>query len=298
MTTRAEFIRSAGAAVAVAAAGSAFGEKDRAIDYDGLQKEIDAVTPAEFSDYLRSRTEPDQAALKRLDRAFEKVLAEVRETSVTKTPAVWLVYNMGVVVKTPKTCFSIDLKHRHAVKMAPLLDFALITHNHDDHFTDEFYRAMNGAGKTVISNFMDNYGVRDRARGGYTRAQKTFRLADVEIRTSLADHNAYLVDFTTAFDISANGYGIFHSGDCCNVAKLKPQRAPDLWIVHPRCGMNVADGVRKFGPKLTAIAHLNEFGHAKGRFRWSYADGLAEAAKVKEAGGVALMPLWGDRIVG
>lgn len=297
MVTRADFIKQTMAVSAVAAFPNAFGDEKGRIDYKELQREIDNVSPVQFADYLKGGQTADKPALQRLDEAFEKVLAEVKSISVTGTPAVWLVYNMGVVVKTREACFTIDLKHRKAVRMAPLLDFALISHNHGDHFTEEFYSAMNGAGKIVISSFKDNYGVKDRKWGGYTRANKTFRIADVEIRTSLTDHNPYLVDFTTVFEINVGGFRILHSGDCFNVAKLNSQGRPDLWIVHPRCGMNVADGVRKFSPKVTAIAHLNELGHAKGHARWTYEDGLFEVAKVEKEGGRAVMPLWGERIV-
>jgi len=298
--TRKEFLYSAGAfAASTPLAGLACecGSPDDS-RYVRLQKAIDEVTPADFATYLADRAEPKFEVFRVLDAAFDRVLAEVRETVVTDKPAVWLVYNMGCIVKTKQTCFSIDLKHRKGEDFAPLLDFALITHNHGDHFTEPFYRAMNGAHKVVISNFKDNYGAwRRPATGGYTRAVKTFQIKDVTIRTALTDHNDYLVDFTTAFDIRIGDYTIFHSGDCSNVAKLNPTVRPDLWVVHPICGMSVADGVRKFHPKRTAIAHLNEMGHAKGDARWTWKQGFEEQEKVRKAGGAAFVPIWGDRIV-
>ena len=228
--TRGEFLTTAGSAAILAVAGDSFGSETAVgakADYAALQAEIDEVTPQDFKAYLDGEWDwfglARKAALQRLDDAFDKVLAEVKSTVVADRPAVWLVYNMGVIVKTKEACFSIDLKHRKAPEIAPLLDFALITHNHGDHFTEEFYQAMNGAGKTVISNFKDNYGTKDwRKDGGYTREVKTFRIKDVAIRTSPTDHNSYLVDFTTAFEIRIGDYVIYHSGDCSNVAKLNP----------------------------------------------------------------------------
>ena len=303
--TRSEFLKAAGSAAILAAVDDSFGGEaaiGMKIDYAALQAEVDEVTPQDFKTYLNGEWDwfglTRKAALQRLDDAFDKVLAEVKSTVVADRPAVWLVYNMGVIVKTKEACFSIDLKHRKAPEIAPLLDFALITHNHGDHFTEEFYQAMNGTGKTVISNFKDNYGAKNRKKdGGYTRAVKTFRIKDVEICTSLTDHNDYLVDFTTVFEVRSGDYVIYHSGDCSNVAKLNPTRRPDLWIVHPYCGMKVESGVEKMRPQLTVIAHLNEFGHARNRWRWTWDDGLKAKARAEMAGGTAIVPVWGERIV-
>lgn len=278
-------------------------------DLDTIQREIDEVTPAQFGAYNKSALPlsvytplegvPGLAALRRLDAAFLKVEREVRETSVSAgaVPVVWFVYNMGIVVKTAECLFSIDLNHRFAERLAPSLDFALITHNHLDHYTQRFYDAMDGAHKTVVNNFACNYGAYFAKRGGgYTHGGKTFRFGDVEVKTSASDHNGYLIDFTLAFEISIGGFRIYHTGDSANLEKLNPADAPDLWIVHPRCGMKVAEGVRKFHPKKTVIAHLNELGHGKNRWRWTYTDGLHAVSAVEQAGGVAQMPVWGEKI--
>lgn len=267
-------------------------------DYAALQAEINKV---ESTDYKKYRATGDTAgfkALERLDAAFDKVLEEVRTTVVTNEPAVWFLYNMGFIVKTPETCFSIDILHVRDTELAPLLDFALITHNHDDHYNQDFYQAMNGKGKTVISNFLDNYTAYFSSNtGGFTRANKTFKIKDVEIKTSLSDHNGYLADFTTAFEITIGGkYRIYHSGDSANIAKLNPAKNPDMWIVHPRCGLGVASGVEKFQPKLTVIAHLNEMGHPVNKWRWTWQNGLEDAAAVEKADGKAAVPVWGERV--
>ena len=89
---------------------------------------------------------------------------------------------------------------------------------------------------------------------------------------------------------------IYHTGDCCNVQKLNPTRRPDLWIVHPYCGMKVADGVKRFKPVRTVVAHINELGHAKGHARWTWNNAFKAKADVEAAGGEAVVPIWGDRI--
>ena len=274
------------------------------------QAEIDAVKSADYS-ALRDTTPGSSAAkniqatldkfpaLERYDRAFDKVFCEMRDTKVSGAPAVWYVYNMGIVVKTQKALFTVDLCHRQAERLAPLLDFALVTHNHGDHVTRPFYHAMDKVQhKTVVSNFADNYGAHFAGGlGGYTRSPKEFVMKGVRIRTSCSDHNSYLVDFTMPFEIEIDGWTLYHTGDSANVAKLEPSCRPDVWVVHPYCGVKVKDGVAKFHPGKTVVAHLQEMGHAKGRARWTYADGLRAVAACEACGGAAQMPLWGDRIV-
>ena len=278
-------------------------------DLDTFQKELDAITPNDYKAFQLPGTELPDAdrlaayaafpGLKRYDEAFDKIFTEIQSTTVTDKPAIWYVYNMGVIVKTPQALFTIDVNHRQATRLEPILDFALITHNHHDHYSDRFLDAVDRAGKTVISNFDDNYGAyfAKRMPGGFTRTAKTFNIKDVTIKTSLSDHNRYLVDFTTAFEVTIGDYTIYHSGDSQNIDKLNPTRTPDLWIVHPRCGLKAPEGIAKFHPKKTVIAHLFELGHAVDRWRWRVSDGLAEIKKAEEAGGAAVMPLSGDRLV-
>ena len=301
--SRRHFIGAAGLAAA-----SLSMHAEEAADLATFQKELDAITPKDYTAFQLPGMELPDAdrlaayaafpGLKRYDEAFDKVFAEIQSTAVTDKPAVWFVYNMGIIVKTPQALFTVDVNHRQATRLEPILDFALITHNHHDHYSDRFLDAIDRAGKTVISNFDDNYGAyfAKRMPGGFTRAKKTFNLKDVTIKTSLSDHNPYLIDFTTAFEIAIGDYTIYHSGDSQNIDKLNPTRTPDLWIVHPRCGLKVTDGIQKFHPKKTVIAHLFELGHAVNRWRWRVSDGQAELKKAEEAGAVAVMPLWGDRL--
>ena len=270
------------------------------------QREIDEVSPAEYRKYLVGG-ETAFPALKRLDEAFVRASSEARESRVEDRPAVWLVYNMGLLVKSRETFFSVDLCHRFAPTIVGELDFALITHNHDDHFTRAFFEAMDGrAHKTVVNNFDCNYGALETPYrsgtpsefgGGYTRGGKVFKFRDVEVRTSVSDHNAYLIGYNMPFEITVGGFTIFHTGDCCNVEQLNPSRSPDLWVVHPRNRLDPADGVRRFRPRMTVVAHLNEFTHPVEKFRWSWDVGLQAKQDIEKAGGRAIVPAWGERIV-
>ncbi|MBQ8113314.1 MAG: MBL fold metallo-hydrolase [Kiritimatiellae bacterium] len=273
---------------------------------DMWERETNRVTPQMYSAYLRDGNTRGLFALEKLEESFEKMLRGIAKTKVEGAPAVWSVYNMGYVVKTKEALFSIDLVHRRAAELAPRLDFELVTHNHGDHFRADLYSAMNGAGKTVISNFLDNYGAADWRKGGqnwmqnggYTRAKKTFKIKDVEIRTSLIDHNNYLVDFTTAFEIRVGNFIIYHTGDSGSGSEKKVGTTwgrPDLWLFFPGCGIDVAEAVRKVQPKKVVFGHLWELGHKTGRLK---------AAKIRRSKREAdpLCPdvsvaFWGDRIL-
>ena len=211
---RREFIGSIGAAAlmsSVLAKKNAQGEEIAEDAIAQWDRETELVAPEEYKAYLIDGNTRGLVSLEKLEAAFEKVMREVNETVVTgDTPAVWSVYNMGYIVKTRESLFSIDLLHRRDVEFAPMLDFALITHNHGDHWRQGFYDAMDGAGKTVISNFLENSGAKEN---GLVHGVKTFKLRDVEIRTSLIDHNPKLIDFTTAFEIRIGNFILYHTGD-------------------------------------------------------------------------------------
>ena len=267
------------------------------------QRRTDRVSAGVFDRYFLDGNTRRLAALRRLEDAFDKVLREVRETKVGDVPAVWSVYNMGVVVKTRESLFSIDLHHRRAAELAPLLDFALITHNHDDHWRQDFYRAMDRARKTVVSNFLANYGPVDWRRtdanwaagGGFTRARKTFRIRDVEIRTSCVDHNDYLIDFTTAFEIRVGNWTLYHTGDCGKGSEPKLRAChPNLWVFFPGCGIDVEAAVRRVRPKRLAFGHLWELGHKSGRLTAPLLRNAFAAAR--RAGADPVLALWGDRL--
>ena len=306
-TTRREVLKggacmaAAGAldASALASEGESLVTAEENAVLDLWQKETDLATSAIYNEYWRDGNTRGLASLEKLEAAFEKVLHEAKETAVAGgRPAIWSVYNMGYIVKTRQAMFSIDLVHRRAAEFAPLLDFALITHNHSDHWRQGLYNAMNGAGKTVISNFLDNYGVRKwRENGGYTRGVKEFRLKDVEIRTSPIDHNNYLIDFTTAFEIRIGDFLLYHTGDSGSGTEPKLVNAwgrPDLWLFFPGCGIDVAKAVAKVGAKRVVFGHLWELGHSTGRLSAPLIRRALNGARPNCPD--VSFALWGDRV--
>ena len=277
----------------------------RAAEEDAIatwQRETDLVPPTNYLPYLNDGNTHGLAALEKLEAGYARILRQIDETAVGDVPAVWSVYNMGYIVKTRESLFSIDLVHRRGAELAPKLDFALITHNHSDHWRRDLYRAMDGAGKTVVSNFLDNYGANGASKsGGYTRAQKTFKIRDVEIRTSLVDHNSYLIDFTTAFEIRVGNWILYHTGDCGNGSEGKLGTVwgrPDLWLFFPGCGINVAKAVERVQPKRVVFGHLWELSHDVGYGKDRLVEPLIRRAlaAAKPICANTSVAFWGDRV--
>ena len=253
------------------------------------------VTPEIYTQYLQDGDTRGLKVLEALENGFEKVLREVKETVVRgNVPAIWSVYNMGYVVKTEKALFSIDLIHRRDNEFASLVDFALITHNHGDHWRQEFAKAVWARKKPVISNFL--------GYKGYTRAKKVFKIKDVEVRTSLIDHNDWLVDFTTAFEIRiGSGWTLYHTGDSGRgtVPKLETVwGSPDLWLLFPGCRLEVQDAVSKIKAKRIVFGHLWELNHKHNMGRFTEKKINARLSEAKGAGcSDVSVAFWGDRIV-
>ena len=273
---------------------------DRAV----LQKEIDAIPHEPMGGYFEGTADvaalnAKYVALARLDIAFDKVKREVSETIVTDKPAVWFVYNMGTVVKTRKALFSIDLCHPRGHELVPILDFAIITHNHPDHFTKALYDGMDRAHKTVVNNFIDNYGAafHEGGVGGFTRGERTYALCDTVVRTFQTNHNRHLIGYTMPVEVDCGGWSLVHSGDTHNVQDIHPLRRPDLWVHHAYCcGLLSGIGAVHLKPGLTVVAHLHELHHPKDDARFTFAEGETAKAAVEKVGRRAIVPHWGDRI--
>lgn len=145
---------------------------------------------------------------------FDKVLNEVKSTKVEKgTTLVWLLYNMGFVVKTPTGSFGIDIDHKYAEQLEPYLDFLLITHNHGDHYNKDLMKAMIDNGKPVLSNFYEE------SEGYFSKVPANYKIGDFTIQTDISDHlaNPKYPDFVTVFRIEAGeesgNFSMVHGGD-------------------------------------------------------------------------------------
>ena len=283
-------------AVAVGLTGGASGSSSSGASDDIAvwHKETEQVSPAVYRQYMADGGTRGFASLEKLEAAFEKVMREVKDAKVDDIPAVWSVYNMGYVIKTRESLFSIDLVHRRDMEFASMLDFALVTHNHGDHYRRNLCKAVADRKKPVISNFIPVK--------GYTRAKKTFKIKDVEIRTSLIDHNDWLIDFTTAFEIKVGNWTLYHTGDSGRGTEPKLETVwgePDLWLFFPGCGIDTAKAVEKIKAKRIVFGHLWELEH-KQNHRGRLDEPLLRRALLHAAKGGSKntsLAFWGDRIV-
>ena len=235
------------------------------------------------------------------DRAFLKILKEVQETKVKSGIAVWLIYNMGYVVKTPETCFGIDVYHRLGAKLVPYLDFALISHAHSDHYDPPFYKAMIAAGKPVICNFLPE----SKAETKTCNPPANRTIKDVTLEFHASDHNAKLRNYIMCSRIicgrGKDAVVIYHTGDTGYAKQLKPSGKVDIHILHPRVGLSVPDAAALIKPGEIWFSHLLEMGHCFPSI-WrpvEYAEGYRDAKFIRERGDKTGFrhPLWGEKFV-
>ena len=226
------------------------------------------------------------------EHAMEKVFSEVKQEVVPPGSVVlWQLYNMGYVIKTAEHCFGVDIHHRQGEKLVPLLDFLLITHRHPDHFTPRMAEAMTRAGKVVYSNFYPGSGL-------IKEPERTLKFHNLTIFTYQTDHSAKLQKFVMPVEIvcgeGENACVIYHSGDSFRPGQLKHRSAYiDFHISQPNPRF-----YKVLRPKVTLISHLQELHHSPDFCRWSYDYAfLWPVHRIQKEGGVALVPVWGEKIV-
>ena len=264
-----------------------------------MQKYADSFTHTLFNEYLGTTagTEKEQALedwglMQFYNMALEKLLQEIPATKVKKGQVVmWQLYNMGYVVKTDKQCFGIDLYHKHAEKLAPMIDFMLITHNHGDHYSKALVEKLERDGKAVYSNFRDN--------GHKVKTGDDFTVGNISIKVTTVDHNATLKNFVNTYEVNcydAKGkdYVIFFTGDAHNYEQLNPTGKVNLFVPHLAVGLNMAKAVENIAPTEVLMSHILELGHSITKWRWSYEYGIAECEKLERRG--VYLPVWGEMI--
>lgn len=232
--------------------------------------------------------------------AFDKVLDEVKKTKLKKgTARVWLLYNMGFVVKTPSGCFGVDIEHRLAEQLEPYLDFLCITHNHGDHAHVKLMEAMTKAGKPVITNFY-------KGCAEYLSTTATsYQIGKFTVRTDISSHlrSPTLPDFVMSLRIDCGadggGFSLLHCGDSGFESDrfANVQGDVDMLILRwgaPRENDIIGTGEGLVNPKYAVLSHLIELRHEpKGQ--------ASITQTLKHLAGVncenTIMPFWGEQMV-
>lgn len=273
---------------------------ERRAAMDEMQAYVDTFTHTLFNEYMATPVGTDKelgieqwGLMQFYNMALDKLVAEIPATKVKRGEVVvWQLYNMGYVVKTQTQCFGVDLYHKHAVELAPYIDFMLITHNHGDHYSKPLVAELERQGKAVYSNFMDN--------GHKVKTGDEINVGNINIKVTTVDHNKTLLNFVNTYEINCYAkkgkpYVMFFTGDAHNYEQLNPTQKVNVFIPHLAVGLNMAEAVKKINPKEVLMSHILELGHAITKWRWSYEYGINECDKLQREG--VYLPVWGEKIV-
>ena len=271
---------------------------------DAMEKIQSVLNRFEREQWGAYRKESDPKKIAELERSgvpyylrqsFEKVRKEIRTTKVKNgTVAVWLLYNMGYIVKTPTTTFGVDLNSRHLDELLDMIDFGMITHSHGDHNTKEFSHGMVKRGKPILAAFdiKNVEEMRVEHNGVYT-------FGDVTVRVTVGDHNKKKRNFVASYEIDCgartNHTVIYHTGDSSNYTQLVPEKPVDIFIPHMRVSLNIQAAIDNFKPRHVFLSHLQELGHRIDKWRWTFHDALKDKKKYKHDH--LWIPCWGERII-
>ena len=274
--------------------------------FDEIQKYADACSDLTFKSYLEaddrlaSSLETGTEILACYDAAFSRVLEGIRnETPAEEEVHIWMLYNMGYVIKTQSGCFGIDIYHRRGAELAPYLDFYASTHIHQDHRCDALIDAMIEAGKPVLTNWLD------RAGYAYTSTEaKDWEIGKFSIHTFITRHNngdsnVPVTVFQADCGDDAGNFVLLHSGDSNFTAEEYDINA-DIDVYIPRYAPNALteNNVigKVFSPEYVLLSHILELSHADpSASRWTLEQGLERASKLDCEN--TFMPFWGERLV-
>ena len=265
------------------------------------QAVLNRFTSQQWKDFLNEKDPAKVAELEKtgvpyfLRQSFDKVRKEVSKTKVKEgTVAVWLLYNMGYVIKTPTTTFGIDIYSKHADELLDMLDFVMITHAHGDHNTKNVAEGMTKRNKPILAAF----DIKDAA---VTKVEhgKVYEMGDITIRTTIGDHNKTLLNYVTAYEIDCgpktNNTVIYHTGDSNNYTQLNPQKQVDIFMLHMAVGLNIQKSIDNIQPKHVFLSHLQELGHNIEKWRWTFHDALQLKSKLTHDH--LWIPCWGEKII-
>ena len=284
---------------------------ERKAAFAKLQGYADDCSSLTFSSYLTadetlaSSLEKSMEIIGCYNKAFEKVLKEIQDVKPADGEVVvWLLYNMGYIVKTSSGAFGIDIFHRRAAELAPYLDFYAMTHVHNDHKSVALADAMIARGKPVLSNFYEGG---NSNREYYSESGKDFTIGSFSIHSFITNHNNSETEnvpvtvFCVDCGSKADNCIIMHSGD----SNFRPEQFDsvrdtdiDVYILryapNALTENNVVGSV--FAPKYCLMSHILELTHKDPEnSRWTLEQGLERASRLNCIN--SIMPFWGEKIV-
>ena len=280
------------------------GNTDRKSTFAELQGYADGCANTIFSNYLTanetvaSSLENSTTILGCYDAAFDRVLDGIKNDRLANGEVhIWMLYNMGYLVKTPSGCFAIDIYHRRAAELAPYLDFYCITHVHQDHKSESLIEAMKTAGKPVLSNFLEGSVYTSTETSDYT-------IGTFKIHTFITNHNNGSTNVpVTVFQVSCDGtagnFVLLHSGDS-NFIPAQYDVTADIDVYIPRYAPNALTENDIIGavihPEYVLLAHILELSHKDpSDSRWTLEQGLVRASQLNCD--KTYMPFWGEKLI-
>lgn len=273
-----------------------------------LQKNSELFNRDPFQEYLKAdlaqafEIEQNNPIISCYRYAFDVVLSEIKTTKVEEGSAViWMLYNMGFIIKTPSVCLGVDINHYYAEQFAPYLDLLLVSHADSDHRDDDLMTAMCDMGKPVLSNFWQ------KSSTYMSTTPREYSVNGLKIYTSITDHDAEKRNYTTChfveFGENAGNFTFMHVGDSnFQTAQYKEMtgRNPNLLVLRYGAAAEkniLGTGSGQVQPDYIFLSHLIELRH--------YVEKSPGRASILNAwknnqnnlSGKAHMPFWGERFI-
>jgi len=277
-----------------------------------IQKYADDCLYTYFKTYMSSMDntcegmEKNTPVLTCYRMAFDRILEGIKTEQVEQgTVVIWMLYNMGYVVKTPSGCFGIDIYHRWAKQMAPYLDFLCITHNHQDHYSKDLMDAMFEANKPVLSNYYK----RGTDYTYISTVNKNYVIGKISIRTAITDHNNTDEgkNFVTVYRIDCGddtgNFTLMHVGDSNFKTAQYNNVQGAVNVLIPRFAPNALEennilgtGAGQVLPDYVLLSHILELSHVdEAGSRWSVNSAWERASKINCE--QTFVPFWGEKMV-
>jgi hypothetical protein len=270
-----------------------------------IQMMSNQISASTYMKYLRSwrssptladRLEQEYGTLSYLRSATQHAIQNLRETQVKQGAVIWYFYNMGYVVKTPTSCFGIDLHFRDAHMLTDDLDFLLVTHGHRDHYTSALLDAMLAANKPVITRWYPG--------SRLVTHTEDFKIGTVRVKVDIGDHHRHLpliswnnmLMFQIDCGTPEHPITIYHCGDGNRFRKMRPDKPVDVFIVHVQLSMDVTDAIQYINPRFTLVSHVLELSHDTHLplpLRWSFDFAFKKLRAADK--NTAIVLTWGER---